>query len=133
MKRILSIIFISILVLTGCGKPASNKDIIAGHYNTIMKTNDTSVVRSELSELQNLANDSSLTEQDRMFAKYSYNVAYGIARLSLSGESISAFDFPEIEILSETVDEVKKGNLSINETMVSESSKFVQNVEKFLK
>ena len=133
MKRLLCLVLIVAFVFAGCGKQGSNKKLIAEQFETIMKTSDSAVVRNNLSKLSEMTKDSSLSEEDKMFAQFSYNVAYGIAKLSMSGESVSVFDFPDIEILTETVEEVKKGNVVMEDIMVSESKKFVDRVEKFLK
>jgi len=133
MKRILFIILAVIFVVCGCEKtPASTTDRIVEHYKTICKTNDSSVIRNEISELDRISKDASISEKDRMFAKYTYNIGYGVAKLSLSGKSISVFDFPEMEILSGTIGAVATGELEIENVMIDESLKFVQKVDKFI-
>ena len=64
---------------------------------------------------------------------YTYNIGYGVAKLYLSGKAISMFDFPEIEIFSAMIVSRGKNEIEITKDMVSESNKFVEKVEKFLK
>lgn len=133
MKKILFIILAVIFVVCGCAKPpASTIDIIVEHYKTICKTNDSSVIRNEIAELDKLAKDESISEKERMFAQYTHNIGYGVAKLSLSGKAISVFDFPEMEMLSGTIGEIATGELEIENVMIDESLKFVQKVEKFI-
>lgn len=133
MKKILFIILTVIFVACGCAKTsASTTDIIVEHYKTICKTNDTSVIRNEIAELGKLTKDESINEKERMFAQYTYNIGYGVAKLSLSGKAISVFDFPEMEILSGTIGAIAAGELEIENVMIDESLKFVQKVEKFI-
>lgn len=123
-----------LLIATGCGKKVETAtDKIVELYETIMQANDTSVIRSELAELKNMSADNSLTEEERMYAQYTYNVAYGVIKLGLSGKSISVFDFPEMEMLGTTVGAISSGELEIEEIMVTESENFVDRVEQFLK
>jgi len=134
MKKILFIILTVMFVVAGCAKtPASVTDEIVGHFKTICKTNDTSMIRNEIAELEKLAKDESLSEEERMFAQYTYNIGYGVAKLSLSGKAISAFDFPEMEILSATIGAIANEEVEIENVMVEESFKFLQKVEEFLK
>ena len=120
-------------VLCGCSKaPVSATDKIVGHYKTICKTNDSSVIRNEIAELDKLTKDASISEEERMFAQYTYNIGYGIAKLSLSGKAISVFDFPEMEMLSATIGAIATGEVEVEKIMLEESLKFVQKVEKFL-
>ena len=100
MKKILFLCLIVLLIVVRCSKnstPDTIPEKIMAHYVTITKTNDTSVIRNEIAELEKLSKDESFSEEDRMFAQYTYNVSYGLAKLALSGASISIFDFPEME------------------------------------
>ena len=132
MKRVLFVILL-LCLLCGCAKePVSATDIIVEHYKTICNTSDSSVIRNQIAELDKLSKDASISEKERMFAQYTYNIGYGIAKLSLSGKAISVFDFPEMEILSETIGAIATEELEIEDVMIEESFKFVQKVEKFL-
>ncbi len=136
MKKLLFFALLVVLVISRCSKsstPDTPTEVIMNHYETIVNTNDTSVIRSELAELEKLTKDKTLSRQEQMYAQYTYNVSYGLARLALSGASISVFDFPEIDMLKGTISEIGKGKYEIEEIMVSESAKFVKRVEEFLK
>ena len=101
MKRVLFVVLTVMFVMCGCAKaPVSATDKIVEHYKTICKTNDSSVIRNEIAELDKLSKDASISEQERMLAQYTYNIGYGVAKVDLSGKAISVFDFPEIELLS---------------------------------
>ena len=116
-----------------CAKaPVSATDKIVEHYKTICKTNDSSVIRNEIAELDKLSKDASISEQERMLAQYTYNLGYGVAKVDLSGKAVSVFDFPEIELLSATIGLVAQGEMEMDQTMIDESIKFLQKVEKFL-
>ncbi len=133
MKKTFLFFWAVIFVLTGCAKtPTSVTDKIVEHYKTICKTNDTSVIRNEIAELEKLSKDVSISEEERMFAQFTYNIGYGVAKLSLSGKAISVFDFPEMEILSGTIGAIANEEIEIENVMVEESLKFLQKVEKFL-
>lgn len=134
MKKTIPLLLAVMLIFTACGKsPPSVTETIKNHYTTILKTNNTATIRSELAELEKLSNDTNLSNEELMFAKYAYNMAYGIATLSLSGKAISVFDFPEMELLNATVGGIASGELEISDEMVSESVKFLQKVEDFIK
>lgn len=133
-KRTIPLLLAVLLIFTACGKsPPSTTETIKNHYTTILKTNNTATIRSELAELEKLSKDTTLSDEELMFAKYAYNMAYGIAKLSLSGKSINIFDFPEMELLNATVGGIASGEMEITDEMVSESLKFLQKVENFIK
>ena len=138
MKKLVNLLILFVVltvmfVLCGCSKaPASATDKIVGHYKTICNTNDSSVIRNEIAELDKLTKDASISEEERMFAQYTYNIGYSIAKLSLSGKAISVFDFPEMEMLSAPIGAIATGEVEVETTMLEESLKFVQKVEKFL-
>lgn len=134
MKKIFLVILASIVIATGCAKtPISAKETIVEHCVSISKSNDSSAIRKELAELEKMTKDNSLTEEDRMFAQYTYNISYGAVKVDLSGKAVSVFDFPEIELLSATVGAIGRGEMTMDETMLEESVNFLEKVEEFLK
>lgn len=134
MKKILLVILAVMVMFTACGKKElSTAEIIQNHYVKILKTEDSAIIRNEITELKEMAKNTSITEEERMYAQYTYNIGYGIAKLYLSGKAISAFDFPEMEIYSAIIVSRAKNEIEITTDMVSESYKFVEKVENFLK
>lgn len=134
MRKVLAIIVMLSVILTGCGeKPISATDKIIEHYKTLSRTNNTATIRGEISELESLSNDTSLTLNEQMFAKYTYNIACGVVKLDLSGKGVSFFDFPEIEMLVNVIGAVAEGEFEIDQEMLEESKKFLKKVEDFLK
>ena len=134
MKKLLILILAVMLSLCACGKKeVSTVKTIENHYVKILKTEDSAVIRNEISALKTLTNDTSITDEERLYAQYTYNIGYGVAKLYLSGKAISMFDFPEIEIFSAMIVSRGKNEIEITKDMVSESNKFVEKVEKFLK
>ena len=134
MRKLLSFSLIFLFLLTGCGKKnITTKETIVNQFTTVCKTSDTAVMRNGLSDLKELCDDQNISEEDRMLAKYSYNVLYGIVKLSLSGKSISVFDFPEIEILAAVIGEAAKNDIPITNENIKTSEEFLTKVENFLK
>lgn len=134
MKRTLPILLAIMVIFTACVKsPPSATETIKKHYTTILKANDTATLRNELTELEKLTTDTNLNENELLFAKYTYNVAYGVTKLSLSGKDISFFDFPEMDLLNAAVAGIANGEMEISDDLVSESVNFLQKVETFIK
>ncbi len=140
MKKLLVVILAALCLFAGCGKAAvstptslSATEKILDCYNTLSKTTDSSVLRNVIAELEKLTTDETLSEEELMFAKYSYNVAYGVVKLTLSGKAISVFDFPEIEMYGITIGLIANGDMVADENTVADSEDFLKKVEEFLK
>lgn len=139
LVKALCVVVGMILIIPGCGnksEPVANLTVpeqILEHFKTVVKSDDSAVIRDELGELDRLAKDTTLSDEESLFAQYTYNISYGVAQLMLSEEGFSAFEFPDIEILCATVGAIAKNELEISDIMISESQNFVQRVEKYLR
>ena len=144
MKKItFPIIMICLICLiTGCGaKDSASKEYkktameqVTEQYKKIIASNDSAEIRELIKRINSFVNDSTASAEEQKYAKLVSNFCTGIAKLSMTDEGISAFDFPEITYLQTCIEGIAKNkDFSPLDEALSVSEKFVKKVEDFIK